>query len=64
MITYNKRDPDDYDEEPEHPSDQKQDAQLPQILEERSDTELEEKKDSSSEKTEAELSYPELGKVL
>jgi hypothetical protein len=37
---------------------------LPQIKEKFSDTELGEKKDSSSKETEAELSYPELEKAL
>jgi hypothetical protein len=40
MVTHNEGDPDDYDTEPEHPSDQEQDAQLPQNPEELSDTEL------------------------
>jgi hypothetical protein len=54
MITHNE----------EHPSDQEQDAQLPQAPEEFSDTELGEEGDSSSEETEAEPSYLELGKAL
>jgi hypothetical protein len=41
MVTHNEGDPDDYDTEPEYPSDQEQNAQLPQIPEEFSDTELE-----------------------
>ena len=64
MVTHNEGDPDDYDTEPEYQSDQEQDAQLPQIPEELSDTELGEQKDSSSKKTEAEPSYPELEKAL
>jgi hypothetical protein len=64
MVTYNEGDPDDYNIEPEYPSDQEQDAQLPQILEKLSDTELGEQEDSSSKKTEKKLSYPELEKAL
>jgi hypothetical protein len=64
MVTHNEGDPDDYDTEPEHPSDQEQDAQLPQIPEELSDTELGEQEDSSSEEVKEELSYPELEKAL
>jgi hypothetical protein len=64
MVTHNEGDPDDYDTEPEHPNDQEQDAQLPQIPEELSDTELGEQEDSSSEEAEKEFSYPELEKVL
>jgi hypothetical protein len=40
MVTHNKGDSDNYDTEPEYPNDQEQDAQLPQISEELSDTEL------------------------
>jgi hypothetical protein len=40
MVTHNEGDPDDYDTEPDHPSNQEQNAQLPQIPEELSDTEL------------------------
>ena len=40
MIIYNEGDPDNYDIELEYPSNQKQDAQLLQIPEEFSDTEL------------------------
>jgi hypothetical protein len=64
IITHNEEDPDDYDTEPEYLNDQEQDAQLPQILEELSDTELGEQKSSSSKKTEAELSYLKLEKTL
>ena len=64
MVTHNEEDPDNYDTEPEHPSDQEQDAQLPQISEELSDTELGKQENSSSKKTEAEPSYPELEKAL
>jgi hypothetical protein len=64
IITYNEGDPDNYDIEPEYPSDQEQDAQLPQIPEKLSDTELGEQEDSSSKKIEEKFSYPELGKAL
>jgi hypothetical protein len=64
MVTYNKGNPDDYDTEPDHPSDQEQDAQLPQIPEKLSDTEFGEEEDSSSEEAEAEFSYLELEKAL
>ena len=75
MVIYNEGDLDDYDTEPSYSSDQKKEgpqpennynykynAQLPEILEEFSDTELGQKKDL--EESEKETDYLILKKTL